>query len=418
MMTRYQILSPLLAVVASIAGSAVAQETVPFKVVVTPNSDAKTLRVSGTSSDDEIADPFSPKGDLVNIPVDPSATSRQLFVTWADGAVAGFPIVATFSAQQRPEEVQINRAPDLSPTKDIVARECVSKALTNRVVAFSMFYTCQSLAMKLEAADKWSKVHFRAIDGWMIANDYLYKKSGGLSLGIDDGLLGVLNEISEEVARKPNLDIGPLTLPEVNRVLDQGRNQQIKASAIVAQLVGKKQFQKALTANEAALFYMTHQYAVASAVGVTRSQLEANDTWIKQIGRGQALLSGHVVGQRDADDGFPIYSILIENFGGVGVSLLGNYGCYSYNSFGQRIADKAGDQFPEIVQPLEKNLLIGGETGRTLEFKSLGGLPADAEDMDKIDLAYQVCQIVYTTNEKPEKTGFFEIRRSYSPESN
>ncbi|UCI07366.1 hypothetical protein [Mesorhizobium sp. B1-1-8] len=412
-MTLRRIPSLVLVLSVLVCNAASAQEAIVFKVVVTPNNEATTLRVSGTTSDDEITDPFSPKGDLVNIPVDPSAASRQLFVTWTDGTTTGFPIVATFSAQQQPEEVRLSRAPDLSPTKEIVARECVARTPTNRVIAFSMFYTCQSLAHKLELADKWAPNHLRAINGWMIANDYLYRKSNGLSLGIDEDLLRVLSEIFVNFSNKADVNIKPLTLPEVKRLLDQGKNQQLKASAIIAYLAGKKQFQKALTANEAALFDLTRQHNEDVTLGVTKSQLEANDPWIKQIGRGQALLSGHIVEEREAADGFPVYSISIENSGSVSVSLFGNYGCYAYDSKGQRIADKAGMQFPEIVSPLERDLVIAGNTSRTLDFKSLGGLPAAPEDMGKIDLAYQVCQIAYSTSEEPKKSGFFEIRRLY-----
>lgn len=397
----------------SIVGAAEAQETVKFRVIVSPSNQAVALRVSGTSGDDEISDHFDPKGDVVDIPVDPSATSRQLFVTWSDGTLTGFPIVATFRGRQQPEEVRLDRVPDLTPSKEVVARECVVRTPTNTMAAFSMFYTCQSLSLKLEQTDKWSRTHLRAINGWMIANDYLYRKSNGLSLGIDEGLLRVLREIAAEFSNKTR-DITPVTLPEVKRLLEQGDSQQIKASAVVADLVSLKQFQKALTANEAALFDMSRRSRNDGTIGITKSQLEANGAWIKQLGSKQALLSGHIVEERQAEDGFTIYGISVENFGGVGVHLLGNYGCYSYDSHGQRIADQAGNQFPEIVSPLEKDLDIGANASRMMYYKSLGGLPAAPEDVDKIDLAYQVCQIVYSTNEEPKKTGFFEVRRMLS----
>ncbi|MBM2715710.1 hypothetical protein JQK88_31840 [Mesorhizobium caraganae] len=391
---------------------AAAEETVAFKVVVTPSTEATSLRVSGTASDDELADHFNPKGDLVNIPVDPSATSHQLFVIWADGTQTGFPIVATFRIRPQPEEVRLNRVADMNATREVVAKECVVKTPDNRITAFSMFHTCKFLALKLELTNKWSKDHLKAIRGWMIANDYLYGRSSGLALGIDDVLLRKLGEIFESASKEANLDIRPLTLPEVRRILDEGKNQQLQASAVIAGLVAKKQFQNALTANEAALFDLERQHNDGGAVGVTKSQLESNDAWIKQLGRQQPLLSGHIAAERVADDGFNRYTIAVENFGSTEVSLIGNYGCYWYDSAGHKIADDEGVQYPEIVAPLEQNLVIGANTSRTLDYKSLGGLPAAPEDMDKIDLAYQICQIAYSTEQEPKKWGFFEVRRT------
>lgn len=400
----------VLIVCALTGSSAAAEDKVAFKVVVTPSTEAKSLRVSGTASDAQLAVHFTPDGDIVNIPVDPSATSHQLFVVWADGTLTGFPILATFRIKPEPEEVRLTRAADMTATTDVVTKECVVSTPDNRITAFSVFYTCKALAFKLELADKWSNDHLRAINGWMIANDYLYRQSNGTALGIDEVLLAKLKEIYDNASKDKR--IAPLTRPEIKRILDEGKNQQLQASSVIAGLVAKKRFQNALTANEAALFDLMRQHSDGGAVGVTKAQLESNDVWIKQLGRQQPLLSGRLVEERVGDDGFNRYTISVENFGNTAVLLSGNYGCYSYDSAGHKIADDAGVQFPEIVAPLEENLIVEATTSRTLDYKSLGGLPAAPEDMDKIDLAYQVCQITYSTQQEPKKWGFFEVRRT------
>lgn len=187
-------------------------------------------------------------------------TNANLAVRWESGSRSNFPLVVGSVFSTSPVYVKILQSSfEETPSQANVSRACVQIVPSDADAAFEMYFKCRAMALRLETARReWQKPHRTALQGWLVANYYLYTRIAPVSpYGADPDLIRRLQKILTEHERDSSGDWSPLRLDDARSLIRYEADRAIRLAGTVPQLVELGQFEMASAVNSAALTAIT-----------------------------------------------------------------------------------------------------------------------------------------------------------------
>jgi hypothetical protein len=175
-----------------------------------------------------------------------STNYHNVLLRWKDGTSSAFPIL--FSS------AFVNRTLHVYMTKTVDNSKCIDGTPKGVEDAFTNLYRCaMSTSLLEDQGRKWTKAHRRALNGWLIANHWLYTRSTPSPYGLDPELVERLQAVADDPdTTRENDKYSPLTLRDVAATLKLYREQNVRLAGLVPALIQLGKLQEAGSVNTSA----------------------------------------------------------------------------------------------------------------------------------------------------------------------
>jgi hypothetical protein len=262
-----------------------------LKVVAVPPAEARTLTMTGDTSDVQLSDKFPFEGKLRLETVERRAS--MLSVQWGDGSSTSFPLNLSTVFSGSKVDVVFYRAPPIGTGSAGVSAACLQRSPTTVMGSFDLLFSCKNIALKIEADDprlKWTEAHRIALTGWLNANDWLYLRVKPIGpYGYDPDLLTRLREavmLVDERGYSPGT-LKPLDLATVRNALARVAQEDIRLAGAIPELVAQRRYGEAEILNNfvsSRFEQIAAERGVRTVLGVNRDLLDANAKFIRSLG--------------------------------------------------------------------------------------------------------------------------------------
>lgn len=231
-------------------------ESVTFRIEVSAGDTPEKLILAGGTLNTDLNAQFDDDG-VATISLSTGAyrsQPRTLLLQWQDGEREDFPVfLLPELAGQTVQMLFVGKA--FGPADQRAAdRLCRDTRPVDLVGAFQMVFGCRQWAEGLEVRGReFSKEHLRAVNGWLIGNNFLFNQlpeAGNAVIspfGFQEALIERLKRILVLVERdgRPRHQIAPLNVDELQRVLDEHEQQQLRLAGSLKTLVDAEQLEEA-----------------------------------------------------------------------------------------------------------------------------------------------------------------------------
>lgn len=246
-------MKPWIAIVAlmTLCLSEVRAQTVTFKIEVSAGDTPEQLILAGGTMNTDLNAKFDDGVATISLSTGAYRTQpRTLLLQWEDGEREDFPVfLLPELAGQTVQMLFVGKA--FGPADQAAADGlCRDSRPVDVVTAFQMVFGCRQWAEGLEARGReFSKEHLRAVNGWVIGNNYLFKQlpeTGdavispfGFQVSLIDRIRRVLVLIDRD--GRPEHLLSPLNIADLRRVLREHEQQPLRLAGQLKTLIDADQ---------------------------------------------------------------------------------------------------------------------------------------------------------------------------------
>ena len=244
--------------------------TVPFMVIAVPAEDADELLLAGKTGNTSLAVDFANGSTKIDLPTGPPSDQPQaIILEWRDGTRAEFPVFIFPEFAGYEIQLRFLHVRNLPSNQSEADKLCRDSRPSDTGFAFEMVFGCRSWAEQLETRSrKWSKEYNWAINGWVIGNRFLFRRTVDANndqlspFGYQEPLIARLREAVERVSNGLNsARLEPLDLEEVRDVLLEHDQTLLRYVGQTGPLIELGRYTEALDLNRVA--YDVFQQTVA-----------------------------------------------------------------------------------------------------------------------------------------------------------
>ena len=210
-----------------------------------------------------------------------------ILAKWEDGYRVTMPVLLTTAFSGRTIQFYLIRIESRSGDLD-----CPDTQPQSIEAAFRHMYVCAHMAKiaETEAAGQrtWTRDHIRGLNGWLIANHWLYTRASVSPYRMDPQLMVRLEKIVGEVdnRRYSKGSFLPLRVEDARSALRQVQEEEVRAAGLVPDLLRARDVLEAGRANAAArdrLLSIADSDSSVVIDGVDLDLLRANEAYLDTI---------------------------------------------------------------------------------------------------------------------------------------
>lgn len=222
-------------------------QSVTFRIEVSDGDTPERLILAGGTMNTDLNAQFNDGVATISLSTGAYRTQpRTLLLQWADGEREDFPVfLLPELAGQTVQMLFVGKA--FGPANQAAAdRLCRDTRPVDVLTAFEMVFGCRQWAEGLETRGReFSKEHLRAVNGWLIGNNFLFKQlpeAGDAVIspfGFQETLIDRIKRILVLVDRdgRPEHLLSPLNIADLRRVLREHEQQALRLAGQLKPLV-------------------------------------------------------------------------------------------------------------------------------------------------------------------------------------
>ncbi|WP_187970096.1 hypothetical protein [Aquibium microcysteis] len=221
-------------------------------VAASPASDAKRIALGIGGGSIDLLAPVGKTPAAASIAADNTRYATRLTVEWKDGRAQSIPFYrySAFADLEPLEIVFEKEARDAADgaNRIFVDRNCDGRQPGSMAVAFAIIANCAPVAHYMASrlvSDTAKGTYYRALNGWFVANYYLYSGLGyGFHpFGLHEDLISQLQSLPA-----PGSDgkVGPINIADVQKALDEYQDEPVRKVYLVRTLVKQRRYQDAM----------------------------------------------------------------------------------------------------------------------------------------------------------------------------